>query len=1351
MSQGAGRKAVAWGLAATVAVVVLALAGWFWRGQQLAREEREKARQQIAREMQEKARQRIAHANRVRAKTLLGEAHLARQESALGYLARALLLDPESSAIRGLTANLLTRVRQARPGEPLHHDTAVDSASFSRDGRWVLTTTGAGELTWRPTRGGGARVWEAATGRLVHDLFSQNENVVFSRFSGDGLRVVRILTDGTAQVVDTATGQPMGEVLRHPTKIRWAVLSPDGQRVVTVAAGKAQIREAATGQPIGPPLQHEEVRPRPGMGVSGGGIVSARFSPDGRWLLTLAESRETRMVTPWVWHVATGELQSGPLYDGNQSVRFATFGPDGEYVVTASHQGVALVWEAATGRPVGERLRHRRDGPRVERPKRTTVSYQSGQGAHLLPDTSLDPRPDESQAEYSTQPLFAAALSPDGRRVVTASADHTARMFEVATGKQIGEPMKHFDAVLSASFSPDGIRVVTTSRDKSLRLWDAASGRPIGQPVEDADSVRSAVYSADGLRLVTSSRDGTVRVWPAGSGRPVGTPLRHRDQVRSASFSPDGGRVVTASRDGTAQTWDAATGERLGGPLAHDDEETPWSTASFSADGRWVLATAGKAVQVWETETGEAVGAPMKHLDAVEFASFSPDDRWVLTVTHNGRIELWEAATGRQLSSRWSMSLSGFANSASFSADGRWIVATLEVGEVGQIQQARIFDLATHKQVGRVRSLVNAGRFGSFSPYGRRVAVLAGNTVQLLETTTDRAIGEPIRHLQDVHTASFSADGRWLVTASEDRTARMWEAATGQALGEPMRHGDGVTQASFSADGQLVLTVAKDAAVRVWETASSRPLGEPMRHGAAVRSASFSADGSRIVTVSGNRARVWEAATGRPVGQPMRSGFLINTASFSADGRRVVTAARDATAQVWDAATGQPVGARLGQPEFDGVINSASLSPDGRWLVTTSASSTDADKAGTARVWEAATGEPAGEPLRHVRGVGSAVFSPDGMRLVTTTERKSRHSPFHFPGSSGAARVWDRVTAEPVGEPMPDSDSASFSPDGRWLVTAGGSGVARVRDVTTGQSVGEPMRHEGSVRSASFSPDGEWIVTASGDGTARVWEAATGEPVGEPIRHEGAVSSASFSPDGERIVTASADGTARVWNARTGQAVGQPMRPARAAGGQQPPAPLATASFSPDGQLVVTASRGKAGAARVWEAATGRLVSSYLQHHDDVVAASFHPRGRQVVTASSDGSARVWDVDLPACSRAGLELVATLAEVMGGYRLDEDDNLEMLAPEARSSRLEELRARVAPAGDGESDCVAFVRWHLTHPHERTISPFSEMTVDEYLLSLAGVDREDARWEAAGFHNHPLLAAALDRDDESAEP
>jgi hypothetical protein len=175
------------------------------------------------------------------------------------------------------------------------------------------------------------------------------------------------------------------------------------------------------------------------------------------------------------------------------------------------------VWDAATGQAIGAPLRHE-------------------------------------------EPVYSAAFSPDGRRVVTASEDQTAQVWDAATGQAIGTPLRHEGWVTTAAFSPDGRRVVTASEDQTAQVWDAATGQAIGAPLRHEERVYTAAFSPDGRRVVTASGDQTAQVWDAATGQAIGAPLRHEERVYTAGFSPDGRRVVTASEDRTARVWDVLFG-----------------------------------------------------------------------------------------------------------------------------------------------------------------------------------------------------------------------------------------------------------------------------------------------------------------------------------------------------------------------------------------------------------------------------------------------------------------------------------------------------------------------------------------------------------------------------------------------------------------------------------------------------------------------------------------------------------------------------------------------------------------------------------------------------------------------
>jgi WD40 repeat protein len=574
--------------------------------------------------------------------------------------------------------------------------------------------------------------------------------------------------------------------------------------------------------------------------------------------------------------------------------------------------------------------------------------------------------------------VTSVCFSPDGRLLVTASWDGTARLWDAATHQPIGRPMRHENWVECANFSPDGRLVVTASRDGSARLWDAATGEPAGEPMQLGSVATSANFSPDGRLVVTASRDGTARLWDAATGAPVGGPMQHGNGVAQANFSPDGRLVVTACADAGVRLWDVATGEMTGGPMRHDDYVF---SAAISPEGsRVVSASLDKTARLWDLASGSPVGEPMRHGDGVAGACFSPDGRLVATASWDGTTRLWSAATGQAVG-RPMRHGKGVAN-ACFSPDGR-LLATACADHV-----VRLWHTAVEHPAGLPMRHEHGVTAAAFSPAEDRIlATAAGRVARLWDTASGRPVGTPMDHDGEVGSLCFSPDGRLLATACGDKTARLWEVATGRPAAPPMRHDEQVESAAFSPDGRLVVTASRDKTVRLWETGTSRPVGRPMQHEDFALAANFSPDGRLVVSAAWDGSvRLWDAASGTQAGTPMQHEGVATSACFSPDGSRVITACADMAARLWDAATGMPAGAPL--RHADGVAH-AGFSPDGRHIVTASLD-------GTARLWDAATGKPAGEPMRQGNWVTSAGFSRQGCRVVTS-------------GLDMTARLWEIV------------------------------------------------------------------------------------------------------------------------------------------------------------------------------------------------------------------------------------------------------------------------------------------------------------------------------------------------------
>ena len=192
---------------------------------------------------------------------------------------------------------------------------------------------------------------------------------------------------------------------------------------------------------------------------------------------------------------------------------------------------------------------------------------------------------------------------------------------------------------------------------------------------------------------------------------------------------------------------------------------------------------------------------------------------------------------------------------------------------------------------------------------------------------------------------------------------------------------------------------------------------------------------------------------------------------------------------------------------------------------------------------------------------------------------------------------------------------AVYSPDGRFVATAGYDHTARIFDARNGRALAVLTGHTGYVVTVAFSHNGAYLVTGSADNTARVWQVPSGHLVAVLRGHKGAVIAVSFSPDDSRVLTGSYDNTARLWDAKTGRVLlvfsGHTY-------------PVWSAAFSPDGRYVATASADYT--ARIWDARTGRTLSVLSGHKDIVDGVAFSADSRYLATASWDSTARVWSV-----------------------------------------------------------------------------------------------------------------------------
>ena len=574
--------------------------------------------------------------------------------------------------------------------------------------------------------------------------------------------------------------------------------------------------------------------------------------------------------------------------------------------------------------------------------------------------------------------IYSVAFAPNGRWVLTGGWDGTARVWDIATGREIRRLEGDHLIVSFVAFSPDG-RTVLSGTGNTARQWDVGTGREL-QPFEvHSGDVKSVAFFADGPRLLTVSDDGqTPRLWEMETKKELQRFKGHSGRIYSLVLSPDGRKLLTGGHDKTARIWEVSTGKELRRFVGHSDEVT---SVAFSPDGRLALTgSSDKTARVWDVATGKEIWRLEGHSNGISSVAFSPDGRRALTGSDDKTARVWDVVTGKEV--RCLEGHSDLVLSVAFSPDGRWALTA------GWDHTARVWDLETGKEIRRLEGH-SQGRVNSVasSPDGHWVMTGSEDkTARVWDLTTGKEIRRLEGHSDAVRSVAFSPDGRWALTGSEDKTALLWETASGQQIRSFTGHTDKVTSVAFS-DGDLAVTGSDDQTARLWEVTTGKNMGSLEGHSRPISSVAATSDGRWALTGSfDGSAGLWDLTTGQNRSLSGHS-LPVTSVALSLDGLLALTGSWDDTARVWEVATGKELQRLNGHSDF---VMSVAFSPNGRWALTGSVDD-------TARVWEVATGKELQRLKGHSDIVHAVAFSPDGRWALTGSE-------------DGTTRLWDAAS-----------------------------------------------------------------------------------------------------------------------------------------------------------------------------------------------------------------------------------------------------------------------------------------------------------------------------------------------------
>ncbi len=640
-------------------------------------------------------------------------------------------------------------------------------------------------------------------------------------------------------------------------------------------------------------------------------IRDLAFSPDERLLVTGDQEGVIKL-----WDVATGRLIRD-LDRHKDAINLLGFTPDGRLLISASSDTTLGVWDVVTGA-----LLHRLDahtepvGGFVIAPDGQRI-ISSGQDDTLRQwDLSTGRQRRELRAGAPEHAL-SMALDEDGR-VFAAGLGKRVKVWEMASGALLHDVEAHEDVINGLAFSPDGRLLATASDDGSAALVDLQSGAVVEKFEEwgeargesgEAPKVLSVAFEGGdllallegGVLAVVSLKGQGVRAIPC-----CGT------ERMAVALLPGQGAVVTARGGEAISMWDLASGSVL---RTYGERGFADGMVAVSGSRRLLAAVDGRgALMVWEVATGRLVRELGGASARPRVAIFSPDGRRAATDDQAG---LWDLETGRLLRTFGVEGVTALA----FSPDGALLALGGHDGRVSAFEPStgrRVFSIQAHPQY--VRQL-------AFSPDGALLASLSeGDAVR----TWDLA-GAARHVLSDEEGASvFAFDrkgGRLIVAAGE--VAVIWGLEDGQVERRLEGHEALITAVAVSADGRAVVTASDDERLKVWGIEDGALMGDLALGLSEPMGLVVSPAGDQVVALgSDNHLTVIDPRAGALKANLAGHADTVNAAAFVPDGAGIWTASDDQTVRLWN---------RFGFVEKEIPLRARALSvdvsPDGRRLL----------------------------------------------------------------------------------------------------------------------------------------------------------------------------------------------------------------------------------------------------------------------------------------------------------------------------------------------------------------------------------------------------------------------------------
>ncbi len=520
--------------------------------------------------------------------------------------------------------------------------------------------------------------------------------------------------------------------------------------------------------------------------------------------------------------------------------------------------------------------------------------------------------------EGHSDSVHGVAVTPDGRRAISASADNTLKVWDLERGNCLRTLEGHTRGVACVAITPDGRCAISGSWDETLKVWDLEAGTCL-RTLEDSWEVLGMAVTPDGRRAISASSHG-VKVW----GLESGDCLRTLEGCRAITVTPDGRCAVSASSDNMLKVWNLESGECLCTLEGHTGSVTG---VAVTPDGRRVVSSGDETLKVWDLESGNCLRTLEGHTHWVNGVAVTPDGRRAISASVDNTLKVWDLESDNHLPMLEEHT--GYVSCMAVSPDGQRAVS------VSNDNTLKVWNTKSGDCLRTLEGHTDELNSVAITPDSRCIISASDdNTLKVWDIKRGVCLRTMEGHIRDVNGVALTPDGRRAVSVSWDRTLKVWDLENGDCLRTLKGRANYVSNVALTPDGRFAVAAPNDNTLEVWDLQSGASLHILEGHTDWVLGVALTPDGRRAISASrDNTIKVWDLESGVCLRTLEGCANYVAIMALTPDGQRIISASMNNTLKAWDLESGVCLCTLKGHTdELNGVI----LTPDGSYVVSAS-------------------------------------------------------------------------------------------------------------------------------------------------------------------------------------------------------------------------------------------------------------------------------------------------------------------------------------------------------------------------------------------------------------------------------